>query len=140
MKDEKLLVILVIVVVALIAGSFLGGYLIARSRSNTKIAEAQDTIDRLGKQIEGVNGDLASARSEIDELRKLQSADRDTIERLALANRRASELIGEQGSLINELREQNTGIGNESSSITIGLGDAVESIDGIIQILAAGEN
>lgn len=140
MKDEKLLVILVIVIVALIAGSFLGGFFIAKSRSNTKIAEAQDTIDRLGKQVEGVNSDLESARTEIRNLRELQSADRDTIERLAQSNRRASELIGEQRELINELREQNTGIGNESSSITSGLGNAVESVDSIIQILSTRED
>lgn len=140
MNEKKLYTIFIIFVIVLIIGSFLGGYFISRGRSNSEIRDAQNTVDTLTKKVEKLDNDLEIAEQEISTLRELQSADRKTIEGLYQSNRTIAELVGKQGNIINELRNESTGIEESSSTIEIGLRDAIRSVDEIIYYIQMGED
>lgn len=140
MNEKIIRIILIGFILLLIIGSFFGGYFISRGRSNSKIRDAQNTVNEITEKVKKLNGDLKIAEQEISTLRKLQSADRETIERLSKSNRTITELIEQQGNLINELREQSTRIEESSSSIEIGLGRSIRSVDEIINFIEMGKD
>ena len=140
MNEKKLYTIFVIFVIVLIIGSFFGGYFISRGRSNSKIKDAQNTVDTLTEKVTKLDGDLEIAEQEISTLRELQSRDRETIERFSKSNRAITELVKQQGNIINELREQSTRIEESSGSITSELGNAINSIEEIIHYIQMGED
>ena len=138
--NEKKNWFLFISIIVLITIFFLGGYFTARGRSNSEIRDAQSTVDTLTEKVTKFDSDLKIAEQEINTLRELQSRDRKTIEELYQSNRSITELVGKQRNIINELREQSTRIEGSSSSITSGLGNAINSVDEIIQYIQMGEN
>lgn len=133
--NEKKNWFLFISVIVLLITFFFGGYFIARGRSNSEIREAQNTVNTLTETVKKLDSGLKIAESEISTLRSLQSRDRETINRLYQSNRTITGLVRKQGNIINELREQGTRIEESSSSIEIGLGQAIKSIDGIINFI-----
>ena len=140
MNEKKLWIILIVFIILLIISSFFGGYFISRGRSNIEIREAKDTVIRLEGQVKILDSDLEFARREIDIFRGIQSADRETINRLLESNRNATELVGKQGNIINELREYSTEIRSTSGEFETGFEDAIRSVDDIIEIIKKGEN
>lgn len=140
MNEKKLWICFIVFVLILLVGSFFGGYFISRGRSNIEIREAKNTVSRLEGEIEILNCDLETARTEIATLRGIQSEDRATIKGLAESNRNITEFVGKQGTIFNELREYSKQIGNTSGEFEAEFEGAIQSVDDIIKIIQAGED
>ncbi|MHA1302126.1 MAG: hypothetical protein ACTSPI_00290 [Candidatus Heimdallarchaeaceae archaeon] len=138
--NEKKSWFLFIGIIVLIIASFFGGYFISRGRSDYEIRDAQNTIDELTKKFTKLDNDFEIAESEINTLRELQSRDKQAIENLSKSNRAITGLVEQQRNLINQLKKQSTEIEGSSDSITNGLGNAINSVEEIIQYIQTEKN
>lgn len=139
MNENRIWVFIVAIILAIIC-AFISGYFLGRSGNNTSIREAQSTIDSLETEVGNLKPNLEIAERRIKELEELQSADRETIDRLAESNRVAEELVKQQRNIINEFEERSTAIETESSEIGTGIGNAINTVDGIIEYIKNREN
>lgn len=127
--------------------TFFWGYYLGRGRISVKIADAQATIDELTDTIGDLNETIKRASIENQKLRGLLETDGKRItelegfnNQLSNSNNRITEIIGKQRQLINEITSGNIKFGESSGEITEGLGEAITTIDRIIQDIQSGEN
>ena len=127
--------------------SFVMGYYIGRGRTDSKIADAQSTIDTLTITIGEVNETIESANIEIKRLGELRETDRERIDQLEESNtelsesyQRTSNLVEKQRQLITEITSGSDAAGRSSSEITSGLRQAIRTIDSIIKSIQDRED
>ena len=127
--------------------AFTLGFFINQGRGNTKIADAQATVESLGATVTELNKTIELANTENERLRKIYEEDRARIGELETTNielsashRTTTELIEQQRNLIREITIGDSRAGESSSEITEGLGEAISTIDSIIQDIQERED
>ena len=144
-KKWRGLLIGAVVIVFLL--STIMGYYIGRGRTDSRITEAQSTIDNLRITVGELNRTITNTNLEVEKLGRLRDTDKETISqledfniRLSKAHNQTAKLVEEQRHLIEEITSGSDAAGRSSSEITSGLRQAIRTIDSIIKSIQDRED